>query len=511
MGLGMQRRIVLPTLLALTACGGPELELEESSSAVSAQQVYDQIKALEGQIPTPQTSGTVFVGWIDGQSGAVWLDGDVDVGGCQAIYPPLAIGNPNPAGRCDEPVAHSNAVSVSLEFRVFNAPSRNIRLVVNGRTHWAPVGAETITVPIGTSVDVHWAVYVYQSGNPAATGMRVERPRAAIGAFTIPVMPIALIYEPPQSKSGAKNRNWAEYHAMTTVGSAFSIERGRQNIDVDLEEPLSAGTIIGALAPVADKVLEGAGGAFSAISAGLGNMDRSRIEDVAEFDGHNVSLSTSRSTSIRTTAGWGPGRGDLFFYLTDVKMAWVYDGQRITLTMLDYAGEVSETAAVLKQRIAMYQRWDPRSPQLQALQNLLALDPFATGGAYATPRGSRFDSEPYIRVNGSARTDSLSRTITRTDQNTTKRTSTVLENYNSGWLSFLGLGETRNGSKQLSLHYKSTRSASVGQSVGATMYLHATGSERYTVYVWYDRVFNTWASRGPFNLVRRVNRGRGAN
>ena len=511
LGVGMNRLQFSSSLaLLLAACGGSELDdpLAETGGAATASQVYDAIKAFEGRIPIPTTDATVFVGWIDGQTGAVWLDSAVDVGDCGVIYPPGPF--PGDGRQCEYALANINAVNAHLQFGIFNQQGVSVRVEANGRVVNAPRGADSVTVAGGRENRVGWSVRVRSGGNPASHFIRIERPRAAMGAFIIGVLPMSIIYEPPQPPL-SRNRNWAQYTTMSSVGSSMSVVGGSRSVTVDLEEPLTFGGAVGSLAPVADKIYEGAGGVFSAVSSGLGSMNTRKIDDVASFDGTSVSLSTTRSTTIRTNANLGPGAGDLFFYLTNVKMAWVYDGERVLLTMLDYDREVTETAATIKARVAALQRQNSNSPQLLAWQELLALDPFVTGGAYATPRGSRFDSEPAITVNGASRTDGLSRTLTRTDMQASARTRTVLESYHAGWMSFLGLGETRNGSKQMSVSYKATRETTVGQTNAATMQLNARANERYTVYVWYDRVFNTWATRSPKPWVVKTPRGGGAN
>ncbi|MSP63774.1 MAG: hypothetical protein EXR72_26200 [Myxococcales bacterium] len=71
--------------------------------------------------------------------------------------------------------------------------------------------------------------------------------------------------------------------------------------------------------------------------------------------------------------------------------------------------------------------------------------------------------------------------------------TTPVTQYNAGWLSVLGLGVTEDGKTKSVLGNSASRATTAGSSVCAHFLLNAQPGESYTVDIYFDKVFGTFA------------------
>ena len=64
-----------------------------------------------------------------------------------------------------------------------------------------------------------------------------------------------------------------------------------------------------------------------------------------------------------------------------------------------------------------------------------------------------------------------------------------------GWLSFVGLGVTDTSTTRMTTTHSQSTELSISERIKTAVELHAAGSERYNIDVFYDRIFGGFAFR----------------
>jgi hypothetical protein len=133
---------------------------------------------------------------------------------------------------------------------------------------------------------------------------------------------------------------------------------------------------------------------------------------------------------------------------------------------------------------------------------MLAEDPFVDGGVTAIPASPRFTYVDRIAIGGGAGNEyAVHKLVRRADEREVVRSTTNIEDYEPGWLSFLGVGESRNGSYSMTV----SRGQSLvnvdesTESAAFTLYSPVTNG-RFEVDAYYDNLYGTFALR-PKTIV----------
>ena len=286
-----------------------------STRSPALDDLYRQLKELEGQIPIPQPTGRALVGTLDAKTGQfVWS------------LPHRREVIVNVPGRSSEVTIvgtlQINAVNVELTFNVRNRQVTDFDVSVDGATVRSPEGIYPITISVGRASNVGFTV---RSGNVSfSAALEIKRFAFGAGAFTLDALPIALVYCPLQ---GQERQNRVMYQRLESVGTTLGFSYSREDSDTAIEADG-----IAQLAGYAGRLGEALGGTiagtvlkgFGLLLSGFGSdMTQEGILVQANFQ-HQVETKTLEGITLSTPAGAAPGEGDeTYILLQNVQAAWV--------------------------------------------------------------------------------------------------------------------------------------------------------------------------------------------
>ena len=194
--------------------------------ATTAQQAYDAIKKLEANntFPLPAPNKTVHVGNFDAATGKFkYAIKTVTITETEKS----ATGKPVILKSTAGEIKLANVVNLRLQFSVTN-PKGTFTVAVAGIEVSAAAGGRSVTVDVGLSQSVRTPDgkistvdgFIRSGTVEALLQFRIIRlPMVTGGAFTLPAVPIALVYAPPP---GSQNKNFAEYSSMNASSRKIS-------------------------------------------------------------------------------------------------------------------------------------------------------------------------------------------------------------------------------------------------------------------------------------------------
>ena len=416
-------------------------------------------------MPLPAPTDAIVVGSVDAQSGAFTFA--VPTFQQTIAEPPPPGGKPRRIELTVGVVA-TNCVNLTLVFEVTNAhlanapPKEALVSVVGGGRGIGVGGGGTV----GSTGDVTISGFppsgtqgsrIYVNAGVSASAMLNSRnvtpavetfpigitvhgqltyqhiailrpPVLGIGAFTIPALPVAIIFAPPQGQL-AKNSNTFtdKVTVSTTTTVSISTETDTKSAQAYTAADL-AGKVSGPLTQIAGLIagagaltttgggsaslinvisgppgggtltgVESAGGGGSAsfgdvlkgFSAGYGvlgdilsgfgpqgtNSDTSSITTTTN---NTLTISMTYSDTYGSEAGKGPGDGDRFLYLQDVLALWSNINGQVGLTVLGYNGVGAWSGDALSADLQALASGGTAESDLDAktIQLLLDLDPY---------------------------------------------------------------------------------------------------------------------------------------
>jgi hypothetical protein len=554
----------------------------------NVQDAYQQIKNLEntGQITLPEPQATVTVGSINASTGK--FDWSVRTFTQSTLIPPApgALKPTNTVIKTTVGLVQTNAVDLRLQFHVespiANAPPLAATLAGHGLAE-EPLKLETAAFA-GTAsgetiagfptvsstateitLDAGFACSVAaqtENVSPAVTAFNltitvpgkapvevriiiVRPPVLGMGAFTIPALPIALVYAPPQGK---QNKNFASYTVTDTFTRTLTTAI-TSSTSTKTAQAYSAGDIIGKVAAVIASVaaIVGTGGTATGASAGVlgtllttltgtggtsssSNSTASDLKTAStaldllgdavnsvgtnnETDGGTVSVESDHSITLQitdmsaysTTPGQGPGVGDIFVYFSDVKVVWTAVNGDVGIHILGFGSIASVTAAALLQDQQSLSRGGTATTGLDAasIESLLSLDPFCVkqplGGIAAlhAPLVSppRFSPATTPERSGEGTGGVFTETVDVTDEDKEVRTNTqtTITDAKPGWLSVLFGGDDTETTTTMTLTTAQTTDIKTDLKIANSVSLFSQDStDPFDVMIFTDRSFGTY-------------------
>lgn len=476
-------------------------------------QLYDLIKQTEGIVPIPAPYVTINVGTLDAVTGK-WsgltttstTDPEpVEHGPNQHPTNPA----PHFAGSkwisvtidarwhrtiTEVPAPLVAIAPVLLQFTVANA-STPWSVTVNGVTQSAPAGQNTLTINAWDLPIIEWSI---QAGaNSHSDGLRIQRKAGipAVGAFTIPVIPVAIVYAPP---ADSQKKSTATYGTTDTVGTTVSWDLSTDSSQT-VEPGFTDGSAFRAFLSVVSTAFGVAGGAaymsaskyLASFSSLFPSETDSDQQGIVEDNGGSLTLTYAQASLLGTSAiGGGPGVGDNIIFYKNVRVAWAYNDGRWLLCPFGWT-IVTVTATILQNQLAQV------GISSEDQQLLLSLDPFVAGGPFATLPSDRFTIPPGIAETsieyGGGATFDQKYTVTRDTKTatTTKTYSTDTSTWEPGTLlRMFGLGTQKSQTT-------TTVTNAVGSEVSDTVTLDANlisgQDDVFAVSIWYDNLFGTLA------------------
>jgi hypothetical protein len=488
-------------------------------------QLYAAIKQWEGTFPLPAPYVTVDVGTFDAAAGTfTGLKTTVEFDPEPIEHQPGQHPT-NPAPKyvglrwvevtinaqwqrtiTSVPAPKVTLAPVQLKFSVANT-SAAWSVIANGTTTTVPVGQTTVNVSIW---DLDHAVWTIQAGaNSYHDILRIQRPGLipATGGFTIPVIPVSIIYAPP---ADSLKLSTGSYGTGDTVGTTTSYEFSTDTSDtVPTTIPQFAGpSILKGGLDFISKVLgadQGPGKVLAGISDQIGTLSSSTTTGDIESDASLITVTDTSSTTFTTnTAGGGPGAGDEIAYLKNVMIVWMYYEGQLQLVPISATG-VTVTAQHLK--------GNPEGISAEDQARLLALDPFVAGGPFAALPADRFTVpdgvSPHVEYGGGLTVDhkySVTRSTTTTTTDKQYKTDT------SSWepgpvLKMLGMGDKT----QVTVSQTNATGDQVSSTVTLDANLAAGPDDYFAVNIWFDQLFGTWAFQQVPVAPTPLLSGKGAN
>jgi hypothetical protein len=520
--------------------------------SLTDQQAYAALKQLEnnGQLYLPaQPAATVNLGtWTLGipdsfawaPSGSLSTIPSHDTPNPPIVDPPVAGGGP-----IHKPILIPPPPRPPLEPRagliIVNAGNLTLQFEVNGATSpvkvaWEWGGAHeatstpsashqaTISIALGAISDVPGVTFLTLESGTHARRLQigvVRMPGVTAGAFTIPVVPTVLVYAPPPGSLGKDNAQYENSVTMsrkveTTVGQGSSSKQATAYTTDDFITKLAG------LAKDADSLANMLASAVSGAASGdtgsgggsdgkspVGTLISAVTDVLTALIPDTTSTQTSQVTvtndntmetsfgSLATyTAGPpGPGEGDQFVYIRNVRLSWVISGGELSFTVLGDDGERQFPASDLLSDQSAVRGGAAVGPEtnldLASIEFLLALDPFV-GNPTPTLSPPRFIQNDPTSDGGDAgvggTTQQETHQLTTSDMNTQQSVTTNITDYKPAWLDAL-FGSNQSTEDQLTLTYSTSQQ--VTQTETQTVTVHVYG--QFGFGLWFDTLFGTLA------------------
>lgn len=518
-------------------------------SSYTAQQAYDAIKSLEaqGRFPLPLGAQTVRVGTFDAASSqfAYSVPTFVDT---ETLQPPPVGGKPQPPIEVNYTIGTIavNAVDLLLQFDVTNsqgpftveaagitvtAPAHPVVAARTRAIFPPPVFRQHVTLDLGIlasppngTFDQRYLMVQMWCGTAQTTIylQLLRPPSAAVGAFTLPAVPVALIFAPPP---GPQNKNYAEYSNMTastrkvstTFSSGSTSKTGTAYSTGDFVDKISGvvsgvQNLIGAFSknPIFAQIGSSISLGLTLLSGVLSSTTTSTSDALTTTSEHDLQTTDTETTTFGTPTGLGPGFGDRFVYLRNVRVVWMIVDNELSFSVLGDDGIAAWTAQQLiadSQSLALSSGALTSGPitglDAATLATLLGLDPFAVLHPRPILRSPTLDPPRFVPADPASyqggATDpggdviSVSHDVTTTDTTTTNSVTTTITDYKPGWMVAL-VGSEQATENQCTLGYTTAKGTGSEQKQTASVYLFSGPSDSgNSMHFYFDLLFGTFA------------------
>jgi hypothetical protein len=328
--------------------------------------------------------------------------------------------------------------------------------------------------------------------------------------FTIPVLPITIVYEPP---ADAARRNRASYRnarsLCTATEAAFASDVATTRPG-DLGVPGFAGArefklalaAVGQLGDLLDqRVLRAIGRVSDLVDAAVGTAEAREVRGSSSVRSERLVSCLGGGETLSTLANdGGPGVGDQFSYWKNVRVLWLADRGRVRMLVVSREPVLTDALTLRTAlrtndgaRLALFGLTPERA------RALLALDPFVAAPT-REPDPGRFTAGSPITMGCGGTEMSLVHEVTSSEtgarREATTRFRVRLEDYRAGFVSFLGIGVAESRSLEARFAHTAATEGTEGVETRATAELWCTpGAPPYVVYWYVDEVFRSFAFR----------------
>lgn len=579
---------------------------------LSVADAYAQIKTLEnsGQITLPTTLDTVTVGTIDPKAGTfTW---SVPTLTRTTVIPPVPPGKTNTIVNQTVGVVATKAVDLRLRFAVIpqrtqlqNAPVM-ARTAVPAGGSGAPSaggaapaalkvnpvnvgaigglanetnGGTTIagfpTVTSAASEIVVDAGLICSQYEPLAmnTTPRVSTidvtisipgkqdivvpmfvlrpPVVGMGVFTIPALPMTIVYAPPQGKQLKNTATYSDTTTLTrTVTSSITQSTNTKTVQAYSAADL-IGKVAGAIAAVVAVVgTGGAGAAAGASVAGalaelgtalfgaakdandstadatkqisseltlVGNIvtavdssgPPSATNAVTVENDHSLTIATSSMSQYMSDTGLGSGPGDRVVYLSNVKAFWAAANGEVGIAIIGSDGPAANAMQDLQQELQSINAGNAPRLGLDAvsIQSLLNQDPLTQASPrpivsvlhaplIGPPRFTPADPPEHKGSGTGPQGDQFQATLdTTTEDKTVNTTSTTnVTDMKPGWAAVLFGADNTETTTTTTFTTSQTTDLKTEEKIVSIITMFSEGADDpYDIKIFYDTTFKTYA------------------
>ena len=398
----------------------------------------------------------------------------------------------------------------------------------------------TINIPSKPSIDINVMIL-----RPPVLGM---------GAFTIPALPMAIVYAPPQGKQAKNTMTYSDTVTLTrTVSSSVTNSTNTKSVQAYSPADL-IGKVTGAIAMVVAVVGTGGAGAGAGAGAGglagalggvltalvgtgggakeanmstvdavklasselslvggiLNSVDSSnstQSDTVTAQTDRSMTLTISNMSLFGSQAGLGPGVGDRIVYMKNVRVVWMAVNGEVGIHVLGFESVGANSVTDLQQeQTALTNGAAPRlGLDLATIQELLNYDPLtakrsvvirALGAPIIGP--PRFVPSHPPGKNGSGTAsggDQIQVTFdVSTDlKQTTSHVQTSITDVKPGWVSVLFGGSNTATTTTTTFTTSQSIDNKSDDKLTSTLTLFSQGADDpYDVRIFYDCTFGTY-------------------
>jgi hypothetical protein len=476
------RHVRTATTLALVLGGAIPLAAQDFPGKPLIQSAVQQINSVA---PPAMPQQTIRIGAYNGATKQFAFT-------LPDYYPPEL----PPAKRQDEggPVAPQhvpdiNSVNVTYEILVANPPADlRITLVTpapNGQktTLTATVSGGKATIPFSPRVIGLQNLFIHGASHDTGVVL-TPRLRPQLGAFSVPYLLAAIVYEPPGKGSSA------DYSQTSTSNTVVSWSHAQGSGLVETEDPEAFINLANkAVAAGLDKLSPGTGTVWTTVA----NLREQTT--VTKTTSTSVSTDGSSGVSFAVTVGFTtnthqyPGAGDLYVVLQDVLFVYLAQGNKIVLSPMAYSGVNYMIAAELKQRLPAavadkFVALNPHSGNVQLASRTLTLGVPRGGGG---TRLEAFAPVPQIACkNNGAQHVSASREEFQSSG--TSQTTSETEVYHVSGLMASIMG---GGDRMETTSYTTAKTQGTSQTQSTQIVISCAGDQEFWVKVYLDNLFRT--------------------
>lgn len=352
----------------------------------------------------------------------------------------------------------------------------------------------SVEVPIGAANELSFTLSCAGKTFRSELPLEIERYMLGAGVFTLPALPVTIIYAPPVDKS---QKNVSKWSVTNTTGNTTTVSFSSTNsqaitpeisdVDLIVGKLNNSSQVVGLLPSAEAKVISTA---LGFIAGALGSSSTTDTKGITVSSQHSVALSlTDQQTVTTNSANGGPGSGDLIYYLKNVKLAWfIQSAGALRVTVFGHDGIGVTSVGFLK---------TGGQTDLDAItvQAFLSLDPFVANGPSAALPATRYVYLDTIDINGGDITTVETHTVTTQDTMTTAVMETEVQNNKAGALRWADVGVTEDSTQSTITQSSIAKTAADTHTASNTVDLFAKADERYSVEIYCDVVFGTFAYR----------------
>jgi len=460
---------------------------------LTANELFNLIRGEEANFPFPVPSLTVTVGTFDAATGKFVYA----VPTYQEEFENPLPGKP-PKVSTGGKINAIGAIEVILRFKVKNRTAP-VTLSIPGLPA-VQSATDSVSVSIGLAELLKFTISSGARKFTSELPLEITRFVGGAGVFEVPAFPLAIIYAPPQDQSQKNVSRWTVTKSTGNT-SSLSISDSKTTsrpVTPDFDNVNLIATEMKVVAQALDllneafedKAVKIISKSLNIIAGGLGSSSATDTEGLSINSDHSVTLSISKEQTIATNpASGGPGSGDLIHYLKNVKLVWFSTsvGQvRVAIIGHDGLGVTS---------VGFLKNGGQTDLDTDTVAEFLKLDPFVAGGPSATLPPERFVYLDTIDLNGGEINLTECHSVTETESKETITSRSHIQKNEPGFLKFLGLGVTDEESTETVIKHSSAVKSEEAKKICNSIDLFARPDERYSVEVYCDVIFGTFAYR----------------
>jgi len=394
-----------------------------------------------------------------------------------------------------------------------------------------------VTISIPGKPDIHVPMFVLR---PPVVGM---------GVFTIPALPMTIVYAPPQGKQLKNTATYADTVTLTrTVTSAITQSTNTKTVQAYSPADL-IGKVAGAITAVAAVVgTGGAGaaggasvaGALSELGAALFGPAKYANDSTADatkqisselslvsniltaVDGsgppsstgiltvendHSLQIATSTMSQYMSDAGLGSGPGDRIIYLSNVKAFWAAANGEVGIAVIGSDGPGANAMQDLQQELQSLNAGNAPRLGLDAatIQSLLNQDPLTAAHRpiqsilhpplIGPPRFVPADPPERKGSGTGPMGDQFQVTLDTTTEDKTVNTSTTtnVTDMKPGWAAVLFGADNTETTTTTTFTTSQTTDLKTEEKIVSTVTMFSQGpDDPYDIKIFYDTTFKTY-------------------